>query len=171
MIVGTWRRKAESSKQASSSARRSFLATVGIDREQLPQRAALVGGAERGPLDDRVGVLAGEASSLDEGDEDPAARVEPQASLDVLAHPLAADEQALDESGHLDQHVVEEDRRIGQDHPLRRRMADVALVPERLVLEGRVGVAAQQPGEPGDPLREDRDFACGASPMSPSGRP
>ena len=35
-------------------------------------------------------------------------------------------------------------------------MADVALVPERLVLERGVGVAAQQPGQPGDPLREDR---------------
>ena len=35
-------------------------------------------------------------------------------------------------------------------------MADVALVPERLVLERRVGVAAQQPGQPGDPLGQDR---------------
>ena len=37
-----------------------------------------------------------------------------------------------------------------------RRVADVALVPERLVLERRLGVAAQQPGEAGDPLGEDR---------------
>ena len=56
----------------------------------------------------------------------------------------------------LHQHVVEQDRRVGQDDPLRRRVADVALVPERLVLERGLGVAAQQAGQAGDPLGQDR---------------
>ena len=28
------------------------------------------------------------------------------------------DDEALDEAGHPDEHVVEQDRRVGQDHPL-----------------------------------------------------
>ena len=67
-----------------------------------------------------------------------------------------ADDEALDQAGHLHEHVVEQDRGVGQDHPLRGGVADVALVPQRLVLERGLGVAAQQPGEPGDPLGQDR---------------
>ena len=57
---------------------------------------------------------------------------------------------------NADEHVVEEDRRVGQDDPLGRRVADVALVPQRLVLEAGLGVAAQEPGQAGDPLAQDR---------------
>ncbi len=171
MTVGTWRRNAESSKQASSSASAELLRDRRVDGEQLAERPPLVGRAERGALDDRVGLLAREAGALDERDEDPAAGVEPEAALDVLPHPLAADDEPFDEPRHPDEHVVEQDRRVGQDHPLGRRVADVALVPERLVLERGVGVAAEQPGEPGDPLGRGSGCACGASPTSPSGRP
>ena len=45
------------------------------------------------------------------------------------------DDETVDEAGHPHEHVVEEDRGVGQDHPLRAAVADVALVPERLVLE------------------------------------
>ena len=44
-----------------------------------------------------------------------------------------------------DQHVVQQRRRAGQRDALHRRVADVALVPQRLVLHAREGVAAQQP--------------------------
>ena len=152
MTAGTWRRNAGSSKQASRSVRRELGGDRRVDREQVAQRAALVGGPQRGALDDRVGVLAREPAALDERDEDAAARVQPEAALDVLAHPLAADDEALDEARHPDEHVVEEDRRVGQDHPLGGAVADVALVPERLVLERRAGVAAEQPREARDPL-------------------
>ena len=54
------------------------------------------------------------------------------------------------------EHVVEQDRRVGQDHPLRGAVADVALVPQRLVLERGLGVAAQEPRLAGDPLGQDR---------------
>src|SRR5262245_12523391 len=127
-----------------------------VDREQVAEGPALVGCAEGGPLDDRVRLLTREAAAVDERDEDAAAGVEPETALDVLAHPLAADDEPLDQAGRLDQHVVEERRGVGQDHPLRGRVADVALVPERLVLERRPRVAAEQPGEARDPLRQDR---------------
>ena len=82
--------------------------------------------------------------------------MQPEAPLDVLAHPVGADHEALHEARHLRQHVVEEDRRIGQEDALGRRVADVPLVPEGLVLEGRAGVAAEQAGQAGDPLGDDR---------------
>jgi hypothetical protein len=82
--------------------------------------------------------------------------VQPEAPLDVLAHPLAADDEAFDEPGGPDEHVVEQDRRVRQDHPLRGGVADVALVPERLVLERRLGITAEQPREARDPFAEDR---------------
>ena len=44
----------------------------------------------------------------------------------------------------------------GRIDPLRGAVADVALVPQRLVLQRRLGVAAQQPRLAGDPLRQDR---------------
>ena len=156
MTSGTWRRKAASSKQASRSVRRQPLGDRRIDREQVAQRRALVGGAERGALDDRVGVLARHPAALDERAEDAAAGVQAEPALDVLAHPLAADDEPLDEPGHPHEQVVEDDRRVGQDHPLGARVADVALVPERLVLERGLGVAAEQAGEAGDPLGQDR---------------
>ena len=79
--------------------------------------------------------------------------------------------QALDQAGHPDEHVVEQDGRVREDDALRRSMADVALVPQRLVLERRVGVAAQEPGEAGDPLGQDRVALVGHRARSPSGRP
>ena len=52
--------------------------------------------------------------------------------------------------------VVEQDRRVGQDDPLDRGVRDVALVPERDVLEAGLGVAAQHAREAGDLLGLDR---------------
>ena len=53
-------------------------------------------------------------------------------------------------------HVVEQDRGVRQHHSLGARMGDVALVPQGDVLEARLRVSAKHPGEPGDPLAEDR---------------
>ena len=51
---------------------------------------------------------------------------------------------------------IEGDEAVGQDDALDRRVRDVALVPERDVLERRHGVAAQQPGQAGNLLAADR---------------
>ena len=91
MTAGTWRRNAASSKQASRSVEAiSSRRPSGSIGEQLAQRPALVGGAQRGALDDRVGVLARQPAALDERHEHAAAGVQPEPALDVLAHPLAA---------------------------------------------------------------------------------
>ena len=171
MTSGTCRRKAASSKQASSWASDRRWATAGSTARRSRRRRALVGRPERRALDDGVGVLARHPALVDQGDEHAGRGVEPEPAGDVLAHPLGADQQAVDQPGHPDEHVVEQDRRVGQDDPLRARVADVALVPERLVLERRVRVPAQQTGEPGDPLGEDRVALVGHRATSPSGRP
>ena len=54
------------------------------------------------------------------------------------------------------QHEVERHAGVGEDHALDRRVADVALVPERLVLERRRRVAAHHAREAGDVLEPPR---------------
>ena len=76
--------------------------------------------------------------------------------LEVLPHPLRVDRHPGGDAGRQVLHVVEADRRVGQDHPLGAGVGDVALVPEGDVLEAGLGVAAQDPGEAGDPLGADR---------------
>ena len=58
--------------------------------------------------------------------------------------------------GRLAQHVAGEQRRVGQRDPLHRAVRDVALVPQRHVLEPGAEVAAQQAGQPAQALGEDR---------------
>ena len=63
---------------------------------------------------------------------------------------------SADDPREAAQHVVEGDEAVGQDHALDRRVRDVALVPERDVLERRQRVAAEQPREADDLLAADR---------------
>ncbi len=127
-----------------------------VRRQDRVQLETIVRRPQGVALDDRVSLLAREAAVLDQGDQHPAAGVEAEATLDVLAHPVGADDEAVHEDGHPGEHVVQQDRRVGENDALRRRVADVALVPERLVLERRAGVAAEQAGQPRDSLGDDR---------------
>ena len=61
-----------------------------------------------------------------------------------------------DDAREAAQHVIEGDEAVGQDHALDRRVRDVALVPQRDVLERRHGVGAQQPRQADDLLAADR---------------
>ncbi len=76
--------------------------------------------------------------------------------LEVLAHPLHVHGHALHERDRAVLQIVEQDRRVGQDHPLDRGVGDVALVPQRDVLQRRLRVPAQHAREPGDLLALDR---------------
>ena len=59
-------------------------------------------------------------------------------------------------AGGAAQHEVGERGRVGRDHALDRRVRDVALVPQRHVLQRRHGVAAQQARQAGQVLAQDR---------------
>ena len=76
--------------------------------------------------------------------------------VEVCAHPLLVYDQAADDADRERLHVVEQDRRVGQDHALGAGVADVALVPQRDVLDRRLRVAAQHSRQPGDALGRDR---------------
>ena len=59
------------------------------------------------------------------------------------------------------QHVVREQQRVGEDDALDRRVRDVALVPQRDVLEPGLQVAAQHPGETAELLALHGLRLCG----------
>src|SRR5690242_3437607 len=71
------------------------------------------------------------------------------------------DDEARHDFRETPQHVVERDEAVGQDDALDRGMRDVALVPERDVLERRLAVPAEEPREAHDLLRADRVFLVG----------
>ena len=77
---------------------------------------------------------------------------EPVRRIEVLAHALGIHEHPLDDGPELHEHVVGELQRVGQDDALHGRMRDVALVPQRNVLEPRLQVAAQHASEPAELL-------------------
>ena len=76
------------------------------------------------PLDDAVGLVAGEAR-LHQGEQHRLAEHEAVGGVEVLQHPLGEHLEPLDDRRELAQHVVGQQRRVGQDDPLDRRVGDV----------------------------------------------
>ena len=78
----------------------------------------------------------------------------------------------LDQAARLHEHVVEQDRGVGEQDPLG---ADEWLMSRSCqsgwFSRAAAGVAAQEARHPGDPLATGSGCACGASPSCPSGRP
>ena len=95
---------------------------------------------------------------------------QPARHIQVAAHALGIDQQAIHQRGGLVQQVVGQDGGIRQDHALHRGMRDVALVPQRDVFEGRLHVGAHHPRQAADLLAGHRDCACAAWRNCPSGR-
>ena len=102
-----------------------------------------------------VGLLAREAAPR-QLEQDRPREYHAARSREVLAHPLGIDHHAVDDARETAQHVIERDEAVGQDDALDRRVRDVALVPQRDVLERRHGVAANQAREADDLLAADR---------------
>ena len=115
----------------------------------------LVPRAHRVALHEPVRLVARQPR-LDEREQQPLAEVQPVARRDVLAHPLLTNDEPLDEPGEAVEHVVDGEERVGQDDPLGRRVRDVALVPERDVLEPDERVGPHDARDPADALGRDR---------------
>src|SRR5215217_1290562 len=126
--------------------------------EQLAQRRAGVPRLLGEALDDPVRVVAlhGLGGMVDEGEQDPLGEQRAARELEVGAHAIGVDDHAAHDAQREVLHVVEEDRRVRQDHALGTGVRDVALVPQRDVLHAGLGVAAQHPREAADALRGDR---------------
>ena len=126
-----------------------------VGAAELAEVELLLPRAHRRALDEAVGVVAREAG-LDERVEHALAEEEEVARLEVPAHPLGPHDEALDEPGEAVEHVVEREERVGDDDALGRGVRDVALVPERDVLEADERVRPDDAREPADPLGDDR---------------
>ena len=120
-------------------------------------------------LDDRVGLLPAKPR-LRERQQHPLRTNQTLGLLEVCAHARRVDPHPLDQPGQAMQGEVEGDRRIGRDHALDRGVRYVPLMPQGDVLKGGNYRGADQPGEPGEVLGDDRDSACAAWPSYPSGR-
>jgi hypothetical protein len=78
------------------------------------------------------------------------------AGLEVASHPVGVDHEPLHDPGEAVEHVIEREERVRDDHALGRRLRDVALVPERHVLESDHRGRAHHAGEPADALGDLR---------------
>ena len=78
------------------------------------------------------------------------------ARVEVLAHALGVDDEAVDEPREAVEHVVEGEEGVGDHDALGGRVRDVALVPERDVLEPDLRRPRDDPREAADPLGGDR---------------
>ena len=128
---------------------------LGVGADELREVEPLVPGAHRVTLHEPVRVVAREPG-LDEREQQALAEVEAVARVEVLAHPLGADDEPLQQPGEPVEHVVDGEERVGQHDPLGRGVRDVALVPERDVLEPDDRVCADDARQPADPLGDDR---------------
>ena len=80
----------------------------------------------------------------------------PPVLVEVGAHPIGVDLEAVEDVGRGARRVGGDAQRPLEDEPLRRAVADVALVPQRHVLEADERIGSQQPRHAGHPLGEDR---------------
>ena len=105
-------------------------------------------------LDECVGVFAGDAGG-GEIEQELAAEDEAAGGFEVAQHAIGVDEEARDELVGFGEEIVGEDGGVGEDDSLGGGVGDVSLVPEGDVLEGGLGVGADDTGEAADLLAGD----------------
>ena len=153
-MTSTCRVYAPRSKTSSSAAGSSADVISASARTSVGEVLLLFPGAHRRALDELVRPRALEPA-LDEREQQPLAEEEPVARLQVAAHPLGPDDEPLDEPREPVEHVVEREERVRDRDTLRRRVRDVALVPERDVLETDDRRRPHDARQPADPLGDD----------------
>src|ERR1700722_9198541 len=77
-------------------------------------------------------------------------------AIEVLGHVVGIDDEFVDDIREAGKRKVERDRRVRADHPFDRGMRNVALVPERDILQSRRYSRAYDPGKAGEILGQDR---------------
>ena len=127
---------------------------VGIGAHQLGEGLAGLPALHGQTLHGLISLLARQAGG-DEGGEHALGEVQAVGTLHVLLHALGLDHQAVQQAAQAVEHVVGQDGGVGHDDALHGRMADVALVPQGLVLHGSHGIAADQAGKAGHVLGGD----------------
>ncbi len=118
-------------------------------------------------LHDRVGLVAREPA-LDQRQQHALREDQPAGRVQVLAHAVREHTQPVDDPLDERQHVVDRDRRVGQDHALHARSARC---PARATAPRPPARPAGSPAPPGPARRCARtgsDCACAAWRTSPS---
>jgi hypothetical protein len=103
------------------------------------------------PLHDLVRLLPPEAG-LGQRQQHALREDDAVRALKVGAHAPGIDLEPLDHHSQAVEREIEGDGGVGRDHPLDRGVGDVALVPQRHVLERRDDARAHQAGEAGQVL-------------------
>src|SRR6478735_61304 len=106
-------------------------------------------------LDEAVRIVAREPG-LDEREEEAMTEDQAVARLEIAEHPLGMDDEPFNDPHEAVEHVVEGEERIGDDDALGRGLRDVALMPERHVLEPDQRVGAYDAREAADALGDLR---------------
>src|SRR5260370_8143199 len=130
-------------------------AHVLVRREGGEEVGLALPGAHGVALDDGVGLLA-RHPLLREREHHPLGMNKAAEPLEVFLHVGGIDHELVDDSGEPNEREIERRRGIGRGHPFDRGVGDVALVPERHVLEPRRYIAAHHPATPRHVLRENR---------------
>ena len=105
-----------------------------LGREQVAQRRLRVPRLLGEALDDPVRLVALQAAG-DEREQHPLAEQRAAGDVEVAPHAVRVDDHPARDADREVLHVVEQDRRVGQDHALGAGVRDVALVPQGDVLD------------------------------------
>ena len=128
---------------------------VRVGGEVVAEGAVAAPRTHRVALHEHVRLLARHAR-LDEREQHRFGKIELRSPSEVLFQAIRVDDEPLHEAARAIEHERERRGRVGGDHALGRRMRDVALVPERDVLEGRDARSAHHAREAAQVLAEDR---------------
>ena len=120
-------------------------AHIGVSHEQGEEIAFALPCPHGVALNQRVGLLARDAF-LRERDEHALRMDQAAEPLQVLRHVGGIDHELVDDHGETREREIERRGRIGGDHALDRGVRDVALVPERHVLQRRRHIGAHHAG-------------------------
>src|ERR687897_2731094 len=128
-----------------------------VGADELGEVLLLLPCAQRGPLHELVRMCALQPA-LDQGEQQSLAEEEAVACFEVPSHALGPDDELGRKPREAVEHVVERQEGVRNHDALGRGVGDVALVPERDVLEADDRSRAHDAGESADPLGHDRVF-------------
>ena len=154
-ILSTFRSWRSSEKASAICSGRSIARDLRVGLDRGAEVALFLPGPHGVRLHEPVGLLAQHARRREIeqqlAGEDQAAR-----QIQIAAHALRIDQQLVHQLRRLVQQIVGEDGRIGQDHALHGGVRDVALVPQRDILKGRLRIGAHHARQAADLLAGHR---------------
>ncbi len=154
--VGRTTSKVEMRSLATSNKRSSSIDATGdlrVASDKLHEVGLLVPRAHRVTLDDAIGVVARQPR-VDESEQETMTEEQMVARIEISPHPFGMDDKAVDDPAEPVEHVIEDEERVWDHDAFRGGLRDVALVPQRHVLEADECVRPHDSCETADALRD-----------------